>query len=69
MKCFFLKSSFIRRARALLFELHEGTIYRFVKFKYESFSFNIERAFEEKKHKKGPKNHPNTKDVKTNPLL
>ena len=53
MKFFFLKSSFIRRARALLFELHEGTIYRFVKFKYESFSFNIDQAFEKTNIKKG----------------
>ena len=54
----FLSTSFIKRARALIFDLHEGTIYSFVKFKYESFTSYIECAFEEKKEKKKRLNSP-----------
>ena len=39
-------SSFVKRARAIMFELYEGTIYSFVKFKYERFTSNNERTFE-----------------------
>ena len=46
----FFNSLFIKRARALIFDLHEGTIYSFVKFQLESLSSNIERAFEEEKN-------------------
>ena len=50
----FLNSSFIKRAKAFTFELHEGTIYSFVKFKYESFSSNIEQALEKTNKNKQP---------------
>ena len=37
--------AFIKRARALIFELIKGTIYSLVKFKYDSFQ-SYEQAFE-----------------------
>ena len=57
----------IKRAIALIFEPHEGTIYIFIKLKYESFSSNIKQAFDKTfikrdkltKHK-GQKNNANT---------
>ena len=45
--CFF-NSSFINRARALIFELHEGSIYSFVKFKFQSMSTKIVEVLKKK---------------------
>ena len=45
----FFKCLFNNWARAVIFELNEGTIYGFVKFKYQSSSAKKERPFEEEK--------------------
>ena len=37
----FFNSSFMKRARALIFELYEGNIKSFVKFQYKSFDSKI----------------------------
>ena len=42
-------SSLIKRASALIFELHENTIYSLVKLKSQSSSIKIKEVFEEEK--------------------
>ena len=40
----FFKCSFIKRGSAVIFELHGGTIFSLVKFKFQSMSYKIEQA-------------------------
>ena len=56
MVCFFfLKYSSINWARAVIFKLHEGTIYSIVKFEFHSFSSEIKQEFIKIKHKRAKK--------------
>ena len=41
----FFKCFLNTRAMALILELDEGNIYRYVKFEYQSGNFNIDRVF------------------------
>ena len=52
---FFFKFSFIYNVWAVVFELHEGSIYSFVKFEVQSISSKIERAFDKMNQKMGQK--------------